>query len=129
MHKLLILIITFLPLIVCGQQLKCCESTKEVKNYLRGRWEIQNSESKTVYRYWFEDGQGNFENYEPSDNGKELITEDNHAFVNIIKGENGFKLKYTYLYGDWISEVNYLSEEKLILITNGTKMEYCKVEK
>ena len=88
---------------------------------------MKDSDSTTVYHYWFENGKGNLEDFEPAVNGEELIVEDNHSFVEIIKYENGFKLKYTYLYGDWISELKYLNSNKLILITDGKEKEYYKV--
>ncbi|MGM0581230.1 MAG: hypothetical protein ACQETL_11155 [Bacteroidota bacterium] len=126
MIKALILIFTFSPLIGFGQHLKCCKSEKEVKTYLSGKWKIKNSDSKTVHHYWFEEGKGNFEDYIPTENGEEVIIEDNHSFVEIVRNENGFNLKYTYLYGNWISELKYLNEKKLILITDGKKTEYYK---
>ena len=128
MKKILILILTFLPLTLLGQQLKCCESEKEVESYLSGKWKIKNSDSKTVYHYWFENGKGNLEDFEAAENGEEIIVEDNHSFVEIIKYENGFKLKHTYLYGNWISELKYLNSKKLILLTDGKETEYYKIE-
>lgn len=127
MTKFFILILIFLPLTLLGQQLKCCESVKEVESHLSGNWKVKDSDSKTVYHYWFEKGEGNLEDYEPAENGEQLIVEDNHSFVEIIKYENGFKLKYTYLYGEWISELKHLDSNKLILITDGKEREYYKV--
>ena len=127
MKKILILVLPFLHLGLFGQNLKCCESEKEVESYLSGKWKVKDSDSKTVYHYWFEDGKGNLEDYEPAENGGELIVEDDHSFVQIIKYENGFKLKHTYLYGNWIAELKYLNSNKLILISDGKKTEYCKV--
>src|SRR5690606_22680300 len=119
MTKYLILLLTFLPLTLFGQHLKCCESEKEVESYLSGKWKVKNSDSKTLYRHWFENGKGNLENFEPAENGEEVIVEDNHSFLEIIKYDNGFKFKYNCLYGDWISELKYLNSNKLILITDG----------
>ena len=127
MTKYLILLLTFIPLTLFGQHLKCCESKKEVESYLSGKWKVKGSDSKTVYKYWFENGKGNLEDFEPAEKGIEKIVEDSHKFVEIIKYENGFKLKYIYLYGDWISELKYLNSNKLILITDGEETEYYKV--
>jgi len=127
MKKTLIIILTLLPLTLIGQQLKCCESEKEIKSYLSGKWKVKGSDSKTLYHYWFENGKGNLKYFEPAKNGEEIIVEDNHSFVEIIKYENGFKLKHIYLYGNWISELKYLNSSKLILITNGKETQYYKV--
>ena len=127
MKKTLILFLTFLPLSLLGQQLKCCETEKEVENHLSGKWKIKGSDSKTVYHYWFQNEQGNLEDFVPAESGEELIIEDNHSFVEIIKHKNGFKLKHTYLYGDWISELKYLDSNKLVLRTEGKETEYYKI--
>jgi hypothetical protein len=128
MKKTLILILTFLPLTLLGQHLKCCETEKGVESYLSGKWKIKHSDSKTVYHYWFGNGKGNLEEFQLTKNGEEIIVEDDHSFVEIIKYENGFKIKYTYLYGNWISELKYLNSKKLILITDGKETEYYKIE-
>ncbi len=127
MTKTLILIFTFLPLTLFSQHLKCCETEKEVETYLSGKWKVKDSPSKTVYHYWFENDKGNLEDFEPAEDGAEIIIEDNHSFVDIIKYENGFKLKHTYLYGNWVSELKYLNANKLILITDGKETEYYKI--
>ena len=127
MTKTLILLLTFLPLTLLGQDLKCCESEKDVETYLSGKWKVKDSDSKTVYHYWFENGKGNLENFEPAEKGEKIIIEDNHSFVEIIKYENRFKLKHTYLYGDWISDLKYLNSNQLILIRDGKEKEYYKV--
>jgi len=127
MKKTLILILTLLPLTLLGQHLKCCETEKEVETYLSGKWKINDSDSKFIYHYWFEDGKGNVEDFEPAKYGVEMIIEDNHSFVEILKYDSGFKLKYIYLYGEYISELKYLNSNKLILITDGKETEYYKI--
>lgn len=126
MKKILILIITFLPLTLLGQHLQCCESEKEVAFYLSGKWKIKNSNSKTIYHYWFEKGQGNLTEMEPTDNEGEYIIIDDHSFVDIITYDQGFKLKFTYLNGNWTSELKYLNSNSMILVTDGKEIEYIK---
>ena len=46
--------------------------------------------------------------------------------IEIIKYDNGFKLKYTDLSGSFTSELKYLNSKKMILITDGKEVEYCK---
>ena len=126
MTKTLILLLTFLPLSLFGQQLKCCESEKEVESYLSGKWKIKNSDSKTIYNYWFEKGQGNLTEMERTENEGEYLLIDDHPFVDIIKYDQGFKLKFTYLYSNWTSELKYLNSNRMILVTNGKEVEYVK---
>ena len=127
MTKILILLLTFLPLTLFGQHLKCCESEKEVETYLSGFWKVKESESKTRYQYWFENGKGNLTEVELTEDENEYIVVDDHPFVEIIKYKNGFKLKYTDLSGSFISELKYLNSKKMILLTNGKEVEYCKI--
>lgn len=129
MKKTLILILTFLPLTLLGQHLKCCESEKEVESYLSGKWKENNDESNTVYEYWFENGKGHLSEIEISENGDELIELEVQPFVEIIKYDGGFKIKFIYPYENWVSELKYLNSNKLILITNGKETEYYKYEK
>ena len=126
MKKTLILILTFLPLTLFGQNLKCCESEKEVETYISGFWKIKDSESKIRYQYWFEQGKGNLTEVELTDDENEYIVVDDHPFVEIIKYDNGFKLKYTDLSGSFTSELKYLNSKKMILVTDGNEVEYCK---
>ncbi len=126
MKKALILILTFLPLTLLGQHLKCCESEKEVESYLSGKWKIKNSDSKTIYHYWFEKAQGNLTEMEQTENEGEYLIIDDHPFIDIIKYDQGFKLKFTHLYNNWISELKYLNSNKMILVTNGKETEYYK---
>ncbi|MDY8135445.1 hypothetical protein [Aquimarina sp. 2201CG5-10] len=127
MKKNLVLILIFLPLTIIGQHLKCCESEKEVESYLSGIWKIKDSDSKTCYKYWFEKGQGNLTEIELTENKGEYLIIDNHPFVDIIKYDMGFKLRFTNLAGNWISELKYLNSKKMILVTDKKEVEYIKV--
>ncbi|WP_298894374.1 hypothetical protein [uncultured Psychroserpens sp.] len=129
MKKILILILTFLPMTLFGQHLKCCQSEKEVKSYLSGKWKERNTESNMVYEYWFENGKGHVSEIEIAENGDELIELEIQPFVEIIKYDQGFKIKFTYPYENWISELKYLNSNKLILVTNGKETEYYKYNK
>jgi hypothetical protein len=128
MTKNLILLLTFLPLTLFGQHLKCCESEKEVELYLSGKWKIKNSDEKTIYYYWFEKGQGNLTEMEQTENEEEYLIIDDHPFVDVIKYDQGFKLKFIHLYGNWISELKYLNSNRMILITDGKETEYYKID-
>ncbi|TYA78394.1 hypothetical protein [Seonamhaeicola marinus] len=129
MNKTLILILTLLPLISFGQHLKYCESAKQVESYLSGQWRENNAESKTVYKYWFTKGKGHLSESEISENGEELIELEVQPFVEIIKYDGGFKIKFIYQYETWISELKYLNSSKLVLKRNGVETEFYKLYK
>ena len=126
MTKNLILLLTFLPLTLFGQHLKCCESEKEVESYLSGKWKVKDSDSKTIYHYWFEKGQGNLTEMEQTENEDQYLIIDDHPFVDIIKYDQGFKLKFTDLYDNWTSELRYLNSNRMILVTKEKEVEYIK---
>lgn len=48
MKKTLILLLTFLPMTLLGQQLECCTSEKDVETYLNGDWKKEGSDSKKI---------------------------------------------------------------------------------
>ena len=129
MIKPLIILLIISPLVLVGQQLKCCESDKQVENHLTGNWKKTDGDPKIVYHYWFKDGQGNMERLQQPKKGViDVIEDDNHSFVDVIKSDNGYKLEFTYPYGNHIAVLKYLSESKLILISDGKETEFYKVE-
>ncbi len=130
MKKILILILTFLPLTLLGQHLKCCESEKEVESYLSGKWK-QKSDSNTEIIYTFENGKGRIK-YIQLHAIDGITIEDYKEVAEISKHENGFKIKFVNNNSDVIytrtSELKYLDSKKLILITDGRETEYYKIE-
>ena len=126
MKKILILILTFLPLTLLGQHLKCCESKKEVETFLSGIWKINDSNSEFLFKYTFENGQGHVTEMMKTDKKGEYLILDDHPFVDIIEYEQGFKLKFTDLSGNSTSELKYLNMNKMILVTDGKEVEFTK---
>lgn len=129
MRKILILLLTFLPLTLFGQHLKCCESENEVETYLSGKWKEKN-DSNTEIIYKFENGKGSIK-YIQLNEVDGITIEDHEQVVEIIKYENGFKIKFgdkgfDIIYTS-ISELKYLNSKKLILITDGIETEYYKI--
>jgi len=127
MKNNLIILLALLPISLFGQDLKCCESEKEVETYLSGIWTVKNSESNTVYKYWFEKRKGHLTEMERTETKGEFLIIDNHPFVEIIKYDQGFKLKYTHLHSHWMAALKYLNSSRLVLVTNGKEVEYIKV--
>lgn len=129
MKKMLNLILILLPLISFGQHLKCCKSVNQVESYLNGNWIEKKAEANTVYEFWFENGKGHLSEKEITENGDELIELEIQPYVEVIKYEGGFKIKFTYPYESWTSELKYLNSNKLILIRDGKETEYYRYKK
>ncbi len=143
MKKALILILTFLPLILLGQDLKCCESKRDVKSFLSGIWKPNESNSeflynykngeeikteiKVFYKYTFEKSQGHLTEMMETGNKSEYQILDDHTFVDIIKDENGFKLKFIDLSGKSTSKLKYLDNNKMILIIGNKEVGFIKL--
>lgn len=143
MKKTLILILTFLPLILLGQHLKCCETKRDVKSFLSGIWKSNESNSEFLYnykngeeikteitvfyKYTFEKGQGHLTEIMKTDNKGEYQILDDHTFVDIIKDENGVKLKFIDLSGKSTSKLKYLDDNKMILIVDSKEVEFIKL--
>jgi len=129
MTKTLIFILTFFPLTLIGQQLKCCDSEKQVETYLSGKWQ-QKSDSNTEIIYNFENGKGRIK-YVQLHEVDGITIEDHEEVVEIIKYENGFKIKFVDKGFDVIytstSELKHLDSKKLILITDGKETEYYRI--
>jgi hypothetical protein len=68
MKTSLLLLLTFFPLILIGQSLKCCESEKEIETYLNGTWKKKDSDAKQQYQYEFNDGIGKFKVFDIKEN-------------------------------------------------------------
>jgi hypothetical protein len=127
MKKILMLILTLVPMLLLGQHLKCCQSKKEVATYLSGKWTLKNTDSEIIYQYWIEKGLVNLTEMKRTEKEGEYIILDNHPFVEIIKYDQGFKLKFIDLYTNWIYELKQLTANTMILVTDGKEIEYRKV--
>lgn len=129
MRKILIIILTFAPLILLGQNVTCCASEKDVEAYLNGKWKESNSDSNAEFIYNFENGISKIKYVQPSDIDA-IAIEDHEQDIEIIKHENGFKIKYIDKNSDviysLISKLKYLNSNTLILVTDGKETEYYK---
>ena len=116
------------PIILLGQDLNCCKTKKEVENNISGYWKIKDSISKIRYNFWFEKGQGNLRILELINNDYEYLVLDDHPFVDIIKKDVGFDLKFTDLYENRLANVKYLDSVKMVLKMDGKNIEYRKTK-
>ncbi len=126
MAKTLLLLLTFLPVTLLGQQLKCCESTEEVESYVNGVWKVKNKNSKTRYTYSFEDGQGQWTEMESTEKKDDDFIAEDQPFMYTIAAGQGFTLKINHSYGDWIGELKSLNSRKMIIVSNGKETKFIK---
>lgn len=129
MKKILNIVLMVLPLVLSGQNLKCCKSVNQVESYLRGEWIENKVDSNTVYEFWFENGIGHLSEKEIAEHGEELIELEIQPYVEVIKYEGGFKIKFIYSNESWTSELKYINSSKLVLIRDGEETEYYRYEK
>jgi len=96
---------------------------------LSGKWQ-QKSDSNTEIIYNFENGKGRIK-YVQLHEVDGITIEDHEEVVEIIKYENGFKIKFVDKGFDVIytstSELKHLDSKKLILITDGKETEYYRI--
>ncbi|MGO2103755.1 MAG: hypothetical protein ACTH3E_12005 [Psychroflexus halocasei] len=127
MKNNLILLLTFLPLTILGQQLKCCETEKDVEQYLIGEWKNKNSNSNVEYHYWKENGKIYLSIVEPTELKNEYLLVEHDFNVRVEKTNLGFKIQTINLNADLNAELKYLNSNKLILITDGKETEYYRI--
>lgn len=128
MKNVFVTILFLTPIILIGQDLNCCKTKKEVENYISGYWKIKDSLSKIRYNFWFEKGRGNLTILESINNDSEYLVLDDHPFVDIIKNDVGFELKFTDLYENRLANIKYLDSVKMVLHMEGKKIEYQKMK-
>lgn len=127
MKKLLILILTFSPLTLLGQELKCCETTKEIETYLKGNWK-KKSEPNRQYQYQFNDGIGTFEIFDIVKNGDLVKVENNLLSIKILKTTKGFEIEHVFDVVKTYTGIKFLDSKKLIVMRkDGKEMQYTKI--
>ena len=123
-----ILTLTFLPLTLLAQDLKCCESVKEIETYLSGYWKKKDSELNRQYRYEFNDGVGSFVIFETSENGDLVEVENNLLVINILKTSKGFEIEHVFDIVKTYTVIKHLDSNKLIVTRkDGAETEYYKI--
>jgi len=128
MNKILILILTFLPLTLLGQELKCCETIKEIETYLNGGWKKKDSEPNRQYRFEFNDGIGKFRIFIIKENGTLEKSAENQPNIKILKTEKGFEIEHDFGGLKTYAGIKYLNSNKLIITrSDGAEKEYYKI--
>lgn len=124
----LLLLLIFFPLFLIGQDLKCCESEKEIETYLRGSWKEKDSTAKRKYLYEFTDGIGKFQVFVIKENGILERAKGNPPDIRILKTGNGFEIEHDFGRLKTYMGIKYLDSFKLIVTRrDGIAKEYYKV--
>ena len=126
MIKKLLVLLTFLPLTLLGQELKCCESIEDIEAYLNGTWNMKTADSKTVYTYLFENGKGRWSASDPTEKRGEYEITEAFPFKYWISKDQGFTLNIDYDEGNWTSMLTSLNSNRMLLVSNGKETEYIK---
>ena len=128
MKKTLIIILTFLPLTLFAQELKCCESVKEVETYLNGNWKKKDSEPNRQYSFEFNYGTGKFRVFIIKENGTLEKSEENQPDIKILKTEKGFEIEHDFGRLKTYTGIKYLNSNKLIITRrDGAEKEYYRI--
>ncbi|GBF22556.1 hypothetical protein C21_04751 [Arenibacter sp. NBRC 103722] len=125
-----ILLLTFFPLILIGQDLKCCETEKEIETYLNGNWKKKDADDKQQYLYEFNDGIGKFKVFDIKENGILERAEVNQPDIRILKKKTGFEIEHDFGGLKTYTGIKYLDSTRLIVTRrDGAEKEYYKVSK
>ena len=128
MKTTLLLLLTFFPLILIGQDLKCCDSEQEIETYLSGNWKKKDSDEKQQYLYEFNDGIGKFKVFDIKRNGILERAEVNQPDIRILKSETGFEIEHDFGGLKTYAGIKYLDSTQLIVTRrDGAEKEYYKV--
>ncbi|UWX55066.1 hypothetical protein NYZ99_20690 [Maribacter litopenaei] len=129
MRKILILILTFLPITLFAQELKCCETILEVETYLNGNWKKIDSEPDLEYRFELNNGIGKFKVFIVRKYGRIEKSETEQPDIKILKTKKGFEIEHDFGGLKTYTGIKYLNSNKLIITRkDGAEQEYYKVE-
>lgn len=128
MKTFLVLFLTFSPITIFGQQLRCCETIEEVESNLTGHWQKQDSDLNYIYQFHFKNGSGTFKLYSNTKNVLVEEEQEHPAILTILKKENSFQIKYDFGLISTYAGIEYLDSLKLIITRrDGKETEYHKI--
>lgn len=116
MTKTLTFLLIFLPLILLGQELKCCETEKEVEELLAGKWKTEQNDKIYIHEYEFNNGKGTFLIYEINKKNERKRDPALVPIIKVIKGKSGFEIENRYKFGVLYVAIKYLDSKKLVII-------------
>ncbi|WP_379953308.1 hypothetical protein [Dokdonia sp. R78006] len=130
MKKFLILMLTFLPLTLLGQQLDCCKSVEEVGTNLNGYWKMKNSDKNEQLRFEFNDGIGKFWRIKFNKKNELIESKEMEQTLEIFKTESGFELDWSNGNRLGTSRIKILNSTSLVFVRrDGKKTEHYRITK
>ena len=128
MMKILILLLTFLPLTLLGQQLECCKSVEEVGTNINGYWKMKNSDKNEQLRFEFNNGIGKFWRNKFNEKNELIESKEIDQTLEIFKTESGFELDWSNGNRLGTSKIKVLNPITLVFVRNdGKETEYYKI--
>lgn len=128
MEKVLIFIIILFPLTILAQDRKCCETEREVENYLVGNWQKKDSDPNKKYRFEFNNGVGTFMVFTINEEGVLEETKEIRPAIKILKKETGFVIENDFEVVKTYSDIKALDSNILILARrDGLDAEYHRI--
>jgi len=128
MMKILILLLTFLPLTLLGQQLECCKSVEEVGTNLNGYWKMKNSDKNEQLRFEFNNGIGKFWRNKFNEKNELIESKEIDQTLEIFKTESGFELDWSNGNRLGTSKIKVLNPTTLVFVrSDGKETEYYKI--
>jgi hypothetical protein len=128
MKKILILMLTFLPLTLLGQQLECCKSVQEVGNSINGYWKMKNSEKNEQLRFEFNDGIGKFWQNKFNEKNELVESKEIEHTLEIFKTDSGFELDWSNRNRLVTSRIKILNSTSLVFVRgDGKENEYYRI--
>ena len=128
MKKILILILTFLPLTLLGQKLECCKSVEEVGNSINGYWKMKNSDKNEQLRFEFNDGIGKFWRNKFNEKNELVESKEIEQTLEIFKTDSGFELDWSNGNRLGTSRIKILNSTSLVFVRgDGKENEYYRI--
>ena len=128
MKKTLILILTFLPLTLLGQQLECCKSVEEVGNEINGYWKMKSPDKNEQLQFEFNNGIGKFWRYKFNDKNELIETKEINQKLEIFETKSGFEMDWSNGKRIGTSKIKTLNSTSLVFVRrDGKETEYSRI--
>ncbi|WP_419212606.1 hypothetical protein ACNR9Q_00410 [Maribacter sp. X9] len=128
MKKILILILTILPLTLLGQQLECCKSVEEVGNEINGYWKMKSPDKNEQLRFEFNNGIGKFWRYKFNKKNDLIETKEIDQTLEIFETKSGFEMDWSNGNRIGTSKIKVLNTTTLVFVRrDGKETEYYKI--
>lgn len=124
----IILTLLFLtgPLVLVGQELKCCDSEENIKSILNGSWRLKHSDYNSYFNYSFSEVEGSCkiiqDHRKDTDSKLDILC----TGISVIKDSIGYTLKWDAPLFYWTAKIKKLRSSKMILESNGASIEFIK---